>query len=166
MLPLPTSFILMLGKLNRPSVPQVPPRRGRSSLQSAHLSWSVSGVLCSRAPSTCVCRFTARVLHNHITLLCSQRWKDHSIISLPRATFLCPLPNPAQYFTWYFTAVYFISLSWHIAWSWLISHLRLASFVTTLFLVLDVKAFVSCPAWGCASGKLNHRLPYQSPNTF
>lgn len=50
--------------------------------------------------------------------------------------------------------------------SWLISHTKLASFITTLFLILDIKTFVSRPAWCNATGKLSHRHPFQSPNIF
>ena len=50
--------------------------------------------------------------------------------------------------------------------SWLISHTRLASFITTLFLILGIKTFVSHPAWCNATGKLSHGHPFQSPNIF
>ena len=46
--------------------------------------------------------------------------------------------------------------------SWLISHTKLSSFITTLFLILDI----SRPAWCNATGKLSHRHPFQSPNIF
>lgn len=116
----PPTFLTESGQTSRPSIPQVP-RRGRRFPSSPSRMHTRAGQLQesvdfrSPALSTRLYRLSAPVLHNHVPPLFSQRWKDHSAISLPCATFLCPLPSLAQYFTWYFI-MYFISLPWLTSW--------------------------------------------------
>lgn len=157
--PDPPCPVLILGKWNRPSIPWVgdlisPPRRGGPP-QPAPPSCSVSGGPRSGAPSA------ARALRDHRTSPCSQRWKSsRHLPATCNCAFLRPRPDLTQDFTWYFLAVYFISLSR------LISHSRIASFVTPVIYHFRRKSvcFLSYLVW--CHRKIKSQAPFSILQIF